>query len=444
MDYGSVFNRVHVGKMEAHYKPAWEYDSLMVPFLTPEECRAQLDTVCCGCLDGMNWENVAIAGGSVSACLTSRHYITTNEALEAYTTMDVDLFVFSPEALDKTVEHFKNKFPDRVFFGFNRGVIVVCIRGIPRVFQIILVDSDFTSLVTRFDLDFCQAILTQSQILITPRCAMAHATRVCVASPYVLPNRQHKALRKGFGLYVVGDDVVNLRTMWDEQHSYVPDISHTDEQIRYNMRLNLRCKEVTSSSDEIMSVLNTTDLRNGPDYIPRSTTRHTFTGVSFLKSLASIEGLVYTLPPELPLDGVVGITLSFTLVFQRYLWVYSPQADSVVLQNHRSNYVAPGRADLLEFTNKMQSVFDEMYGEGMCTYEFPIKNTLRVNVTPSSRILDVATQTIVDPDNISLEHEVCICTAMQCSSIVLGDDWWAPIFVCQEVEVFPLEMADIA
>lgn len=434
LDLADVFQRVHVGAMWSHYSPEWVYDSLLVPFLSPKECRARFDTVCYGCLGGMDWTNVAAAGGSVSACLTPQHYIKSQAALDAYTSMDVDLFMFSPEALDTTLEHFKHKFPDRVFFGFSRGVVVVCIRNIPRVFQLILVDSDFTSLITRFDLDFCQVILTESRVFLTPSCIRAHATRVCVATPHVLPSRQQKARAKGFGLYTAGEVV--QRTFWDEERGYVPG-RETEEQIRFNMMLNLRCKEVTSDVDRIMNVFNTTDLRNGPAYIPRATTRYNYTGTSFLQCAATISEMMHTLPVALPVDGILGCNLPFTLVFQRYLWVYA--AESVVLRSQ--GYIAPGRAGLLQFTDRVQDLFDEIYGKGVCTYGFPEKYILRVNVTPSSRIFNVATRTMVDPDQITASQDVCICTAMQCSSLLLGDNWWAPIFVCREVDVFPLQLA---
>jgi hypothetical protein len=436
LDLGDVFQRVHVGSMFSHYTPAWVYDSLLVPFLSPKECRARFDMVCYGCLEGMDWTNVAAAGGSVSACLTPQHYIKSQAALEAYISMDVDLFMFSPEALDTTLEHFKHKFPG-VFFGFSRGVVVVCIRDIPRVFQLILVDSDFTSLITRFDLDFCQVILTESRVFLTPACIRAHATRVCVATPHVLPCRQHKARQKGFGLYMAGDAVVHRRTFWDQARGYVPEMGHTDEQIRFGMMLNLRCKDVTSDVDHIMNVFNTTDMRNGPEYIPRATTRYNYTGTSFLTCPGTIEEMIRTLPDTLP-DGIVGYTLPFTLVFPKYLWVYAGDCDSVVLRT--SSECAPGRDDLLQFTDRMQDLFNEMYGDDACTYGFGDKHLLRVSVTPSSRILDVATRTIVDPGDIQITHDVCICTAMQCSTILMGADWWSPIFVCQEVDVFPREL----
>lgn len=425
-----LYYRVHTGGAQAHYDPAWVHTSPLVPFGTPDECRVRFDTICHGCLVGMDWTDVWAGGGSVSACLTPYH-IETQDALDAYTNMDVDLFVFTTDALVKTIEHFKHKF--HAVFGFNRGVVVVCIRHIPRVFQIILVNTDTTSLVTRFDLDFAQVILSETQILLTPACIRAHATRVCHVSPHVLPARQHKARRKGFGLYVSGIDVLDSRTLWDQERVYT---GGTDEQTRFNMMLNLYCQHVTADVDDIMHVVNTTDLRNGPEYIPRDTGRYTYTGTAFMQCDVTSAYMFNALPDTLPRDGVLGCNLPFTLVFSKYMWRYDASCEALVLKD--PDYVAPGREDLLQFTDRVQSLMDTMYGKYACTYGFEHKRRLMVHVTPSSRILDVHARTMVD-----LITDGCVCTAVQCSSMVMGDCWWAPVFVCQEIDVFPLCVANL-
>jgi len=436
LDLERVFHRVHVGVVDAHYAPAWVYPELLVPFLSPQECRAQFDQVCCGCLQGMDWTDVVAAGGAVSACLTPRHLIKTQQALDAYNSMDVDLFALTPEAQDRTLEHFKRKFGSRVLFGFSRGVVVVCIRGVPRVFNVNLAWDTPTSLLTRFDLDFCQAALGEDVVVLTPACVRAQATRVCVVSPRVLPNRQHKALQKGFGIYASGDDVLCRRTFWDAAPGYVPTASHTDEQITFNMQLNLGCKHVTSEVDSIMNVLNTTDMRDAPEYVPHTRGSQPYTGTSFLTCELTRGMLAGILPPSLPVEGVFGYSLPYTLVFQRYMWIYVASCESVILRH--LGYTAPGRADLLEFVDRVQEVMDFVYGEGECTYLFSQKHTLGLTVTPCSRILDVATQEVVDSEVVHMNTaDARICTNFVCSTIALGRDWWTPIFTCREIEVFP-------
>lgn len=431
LDYDQVWYRVHTGVVNARYKPAWEYTSVFTPFSKPDQCRDRLDAICHGCLVGMDWNGVAVAGGAAAACLTPEEYITTQEARDAYDAMDVDLFVFTPDALVMTLEHFRNKF--NAYFGVNRGVVVVCIRNIPRVFQVIPVQEDPVELITRFDLDFAQVIMTDTKIFLTPLCIRAHATRVCRVNPHILPGRQHKARRKGFGLDVRGMDVVDERTRWDMDGVFIQ--GDTDEQVRFNMLLNLRCNHVSHSVETILEIVHTTDLRNGPDYVQRITTPHKYTAAAYLECDATITDLFHALPTTLPHAGVLGCTLPFTLVFPTYMWGYDASCESLILQD--TNHVAPGRLDLLRFSHHIQLLMNVVYGDNECVYPFDEKERLPMNVIPSTRILDVHARTVVEKHQMS---DACVCTSIRCSSLVVGHDWWSPVFVCGDIDVFPPEM----
>jgi hypothetical protein len=309
----------------------------------------------------------------------------------------------------------------------------VCIRHIDRVFQLIPVDD--ASFIYRFDLDFCQVALTGSTMIITPACVRAHATRVCRVGPSVTPVRQHKAVRKGFGLYVEGEDVLNNATFWDRPRVYVPG-SDLPEQIQFNMMLNLGCQRVTSDIAEIMDVVNTTDTHNGPEYLPVDT-HQSYTASAYLACESTILELSAGLPEARP-DGAMGYNLPFTLVFQKQMWVYHASCESLELRDPSRNHTAPGRDEILQFTQRVQRIVDALYGNNTCWYGFEDKHFLTLNVTPSSRILDVHARA---PVSLADMRDSCVCTAVRCSTIVIGDTWWAPAFVCQDIDVFPREMA---
>jgi hypothetical protein len=177
-------------------------------------------------------------------------------------------------------------------------------------------------------------------------------------------------------------------------------------------------------------------MRDAPEYVPHTRGSVPYTGTSFLTCELTRAMLAAILPPSLPVEGVFGYSLPFTLVFQRYMWVYVASCESVILRH--LDYTAPGRADLLEFTDRVQEVLDFVYGRGECTYTFSQKHTLGLSVTPCSRILDVATQEVVDSEVVHMNTaDARICTNFVCSTIALGRDWWSPIFTCREIEVFP-------
>ena len=426
------------------YPPAWLHGTPTVPLDSQDSFVKRFDQVTCACMHGFQWSEVVAAGGAVSACLLPPNQRRTPDAELAFSNMDVDLFVFSYTALCNSLRFFKDKFKNRAVFGISRTNLVVSIVGIPRTFHVIptYLATNVTDLLSRFDLDFCQVAFDGCNVCLTAACMRALATRVCEVSPAVLPDRQAKALKKGYGLNVTGFDVIGLRTFWDLPRTYHPLSEHTATQIEYNMALNLNCRIISRSVSEIVRLFNNSDTHFGPPYVPYTNVETQFTATAFLCDDLSRTHFIRSLPPTPPGHVSIGVTLPHVLVFQKQIWTYTPFCSAVTLYDASAKYEASGREALCHFTQNIQQVMDQMYGPDACVYNIQNRSSLIVNPIPTTRVVDVITHTLTTIDDIdNFVDQFTLCTALQCSTIMLGTGWWAPVFVCQEMDIFPKDLA---
>ena len=413
------------------YYPEWNHPTHMVPFLTPTDFQQAFEKMTCGCLDGLPWQGVVAAGEAVAMCLTKGRY--TSQANQSYDTAIVDLYTLTPSALLETIAFFDKKYKGRIFWGLGKNTTpIVCITGVPRVFRIMCErpHTNQQDIVNHLDIDFIQVCYSDGHVLMSPTCVRSHATRVCVVSPYVLPNRQSMALDHGLGLKIYGVNSLPTRTFWDHPKTYTPKKHHTPEQTRYNMHLNLGCWHVANESRGIAeAVMNTppTDLW--------------YTGNAFLTCDNTTQAMYDSLTHTLPVEGVVGYVLPFQVVFQKSLWLFLPQMNSVMIKDDANKYIAPGRHELVAFTKRIQLIINVLYGEDACHCPVETTNTLHIEYMPNCRLVDTHTHTLVTPEELQkTKQNYAICTEMHCSTILMGPTWWSPVFTCVEIEVFPLDL----
>jgi hypothetical protein len=411
------------------YYPDWTHPTQMVPFTRPLEFEKAFDKMTGGCLKGFSWEGVAAAGEAVAGCVVRGRY--TTQANHAFATATVDLYTFTQLALLKTIDFFSETYRGRIFWGLKNSTPVVCIRGVSRVFRIMCgyEHTNMEDLANSFDLDFIQ-VCYDGHVVMTPTCVRSHATRVCVVSPHVLPNRQSLALDHGFGLMIYGVNSLGTRTFWDHPKSYTPHKDHTNEQVRYNMHLNLGCWHVSTHAEEVVEAVMTP-----PAYDVW------YTGGAFLTCDNTTESMFDTLTPVLPVEGVVGYVLPHQLKFPKSLWLFLPQFNSIMLKDDANKYIAPGRHELVAFVKRVQLIFNVLYGEGECVCPVENTNTMHIEYMPHSRLVDTQMHTLVTVDELAeTKQNYAICTEMHCTTILVGPTWWSPVFACAEIDVFPTQL----
>lgn len=417
---------------ETTYHPSWNNATPLVPFVSTQYFEGAFNRMSFGCLKGMPWNGVIAAGEAVASCLV----LGPRPNSSGFSTMPVELFVSSSVVMIKTMKFFKDKFGEDVMWGLKGSTVVICIRSVPRVFHIVpVLDTDQKTLVSSFDLEFMQVYYTGEQVFMTPICIRTHATRVCNVCPFVLPNRQFVALEKGFGLCVWGLNSIPQRTFWDASKTYVPSPTHSTHQITYNMHLNLGCHHV---SDNIITILNI--MANNSNV--RENTEPWFTGAAFLTCGNTCELMINTLAPILPAEGTVGYLIPYPLKFQNALWLYSPAIKSIILNHDETGYSPHGMTDIGEFLGRLQVVFDFMYGQGSCVYNFGQVSYLPVSTTPNCRIVNTLTHKSITMDQLEKVNMTkhAICAALECSTLLVGTNWWTPVFTISEMDVFDTEL----
>lgn len=427
-----VYTKVRASNPETcTYYPEWNHVTQTVPFLSKINFDTAFSKLTAGCLDDFPWDGVVAVGEAVAACVVKGRYTAhANHALE---TVVVDLYAFTSHALLRTTTFFNEKYMGNVFWGLGENnTVIVCVREVPRVFRIFFGQhTNEEEVVTSFDLDFCQLCYSRlTGVFMTPVCIRSHATRVCVVSPYVLPNRQSLALDNGFGLMVYGKNSLPGRTFWDNPRSYTPLHDHTDSQVRYNMHLNLGCSAVSRDPVDVVDAVT----RNAvPDVW--------YTGEAFLVCDHTMDSMFSTLTHALPTEGVVGYVLPMQLRFHKSLWMFMPEFNSIILKDDATKYMAPGRHGLVAFVKRMQLLFNVCYGEDQCVCPVEVANTLHIEYMPNSRVVDTQLHQLVSLETIqATKRKYAVCTEMHCTTILVGPTWWSPVFTCLHMDLFPLDL----
>lgn len=135
--------------------------------------------------DSFNWDNIAILGGSLYRLLSpifSDFKIIPNSA-------DIDIFIYGPNqddrknALKRTLEYFKNRYGDNVYFVYGSSIINIYVKGVCRHVQIIC--NNVTSIIEQleiFDCEHLQLAYFNQKLYATPMALKAIKTQVTYRS----------------------------------------------------------------------------------------------------------------------------------------------------------------------------------------------------------------------------------------------------------------------
>lgn len=383
--------------------------------------RHRLCRVTHGALSGMGWDDVFMAGGCATACVSAAPDPPFG---------DVDLFVMSPDAMDRVLTHFDARYPGQVVVGLNHATVTLCIVGVPCVFQIIpAYEGDAYGTVSRFDLECAQVLYMEGEVWLSARAARALSCRTCTVSPHVLPRRQLKAYRRGWGLDVVGPDVVGDCTFWDVAPGYTPAPGHTPHQIEHNMRVNLGCGLVTRSIEALRDEHTDLDPLSIPTYVPSVSAHGLYTASAFAACAATRLAFRATLPPTPPNDDTESIVLHTTMVVPKHVWVYAAGAGEVKMHGTGGDVVRG-------VVGRMQAVIDELYGPGVVTCT-PMEG-MRVNLLPTTRILDMGTRELHSGySTLNLPRDSLVVLDLVCSYILIDTTAWVPVWTARSVEILP-------
>ena len=388
--------------------------------VSPSQFVTRFHTATHGVMRNFNWDGVVMAGGCAAACASTQ--------LVAGTMGDVDLFV-SPRSVARVINHFAAR---TTLFGLTHAaVITVCMKGVPCVFQIIPTLAPSTC-VHEFDLDYCQLFYAGGyNITLTMACLRAMSSRVCRVDAHVMPMRQAKTRRKGLGLDVRGAvDVLPCVTPWEHGHVYTPGPDHALDQIRNSMVVDLNCRVVTPDPQEIWELLDSTDTRSTPSYIPPvSGVGQPFVASAFGKCSHTRDLLFAVLPPRLSGYGVRGVALPYTLVFPRLRWSYVHVQGGVDLLPHMHH--------ILDVLGAIQRGVDDVYGEGACPHSYTTRRFMTVTLLPTSRVAHIYERRVQEVNGtLELEGDADVVMDLRCSHILMINDRWHPVFVSLSVDVF--------
>lgn len=170
-----------------------------------------------GILDGIDWHNMILAGGSVNRIIDTR---VTAQELTNCPESDLDLFILGDQATQRTkvldlLMWFQHKYGNkRLYIGANKSVTTIWITGVPRVVQIICANSvisgdagtnkanniNISTILYRFDLTHIQVAYDGQKFLATPLGVKANVTRVSkgTVKNFSSPMRIFKTYIRGF------------------------------------------------------------------------------------------------------------------------------------------------------------------------------------------------------------------------------------------------------
>lgn len=436
------FNLLSYHHSPCVYKPEHRIpDGDIIPLnICPHNFITRLNSLAHGALSNFPWDlsDVIVAGGAAAACL-----VPPKTDSNAYQDLDIDIFVFSFQSLHSILQFFNTSFPNDVLFGVNGNIICICIKNIPRTFQIIpFIAMSVRKLLVNFDLDFCQVGFTQKTVYLTPNCLRAHATRICHVHPGILPFRQLKALKKGFGLQFPHNqmEALQLVTPWEMGFTYRPHPSHSLPTIYDMMYLYLKCSYISPFVLDTLHQLQKHFELEDDSYMPIYSTLTNYTGpLAFLPFDPSKNVLLNTLQPYIPpLLGSIVLRLPHRYVFPRRPWLVCNNHTTLILKSTYSNYIAEGYHEIVTFLNHIQQIMDEKYG---VTHAFKFFSDsivfLNFSILTKGRIYSTLQRTNVH--TLTNKQNTCLCMALCCSSIILYDTFWIPKFYVNSAEILPIQ-----
>ena len=218
------------------------------------------------------WNNVVIAGGSISKLLNSKTFVSDIPA-----SSDIDLFIYGNTPHERLIsikyiiEFFSSKFTNKVYFVVRGNVVNIFIANIKRYFQIVITNFiSIDEIIYSFDLDNVRVAYLNGKIMACPsfiaalkfQCAQLNSSKFSF-------DRIIKLSECGYSLLYDKDMSTEIQYFYSrKQPIYFPNSDEITEDIIRNLGFsnNVNIKFITQKVDKCLSMISVDNSKNFKKY----------------------------------------------------------------------------------------------------------------------------------------------------------------------------------